>query len=64
MTTRLFHAIIVCGSALSALPLACGSEPLANESPEHHANTPADAGVADETLKTRCKLADGSCAER
>src|SRR5690349_4034928 len=62
MTTRLFHAIIVCGAALSAVPLACSSEPLVADRGEDESVTPKDAGVAD-GRENRCKLADGGCAE-
>ena len=63
MTTRLFHAIIVCGAALSAVPLACSSEPLANDSTKSETGTPTDAGVTDGNHENRCKLPDGGCAE-
>lgn len=58
MTTRLFHAIIVCGAALSAVPLACGEAPSPRGSFENE-----DAGVADPNSEDRCKLSDGGCAE-
>lgn len=63
MTTRLFHAIIVCGAALSAVPLACGGERNMNDWAENETGTPADAGVADGSSENRCRLADGGCAE-
>lgn len=62
MTSRLFHAIIVCGAALGMAPLACGadSEHGAGDEPGMPAT---DAGTADGNVEDRCRLADGGCAE-
>jgi len=63
MTTRLFHTIIVCGAVLGTVPLACGAETGARDSAGDDEQLPRDAGVSDAELETRCKLADGGCAE-
>ncbi|HEX5100775.1 MAG TPA: hypothetical protein VFV94_14795 [Polyangiaceae bacterium] len=68
MRTRLFHTLIVCGAALTALPLGCASD--SNDDTGGHGGTaasPADAAGAAGSSTTspgeRCLLPDGSCNE-
>jgi hypothetical protein len=64
MTTRLFHAIIVCGAALGMVPLACGAEAEAEHGKADEAGAATtDAGAPDGNVENRCRLADGGCAE-
>ena len=64
MHTRLFHTLVVCGTALGAVPLACAADP------DGHAGarpgTEAAGGQAESSepeRAARCLAPDGGCNE-
>jgi hypothetical protein len=65
--TRLFHTLVVCGSALGALSVACASDAdddLNAESAELYPDAAgADAGASRAADGGRCRAADGGCNE-
>ena len=66
MRTRLFHTVVVCGSALGALSVGCASDSDDGLSAEGTALYPDAAGgnAESETVEQdRCRAADGGCNE-
>jgi hypothetical protein len=63
--TRLFHTLVVCGSALGALAVACASDDGAGVGgTELHPDDAGDnAGAAGMMDEDRCRAPDGGCNE-
>lgn len=60
MQTRLFHAVILCGTALG-VSSGCGSLRESARGAEPRAYVPGGASIA--VHQERCRLPDGSCNE-
>jgi hypothetical protein len=63
--TRLFHTLVVCGSALGALSVACaGSDGAQVGGAElQPGETAGNAGTSETTDDDRCRAPDGGCNE-
>lgn len=63
MTSRLFHAIVVCGAALGASSLGCATDPGPGSNPSDAGLSGTDAGAGGDGVAERCKLPEGGCGE-
>jgi hypothetical protein len=66
MKSRLFHAIVVCGASLGAVPLGCAADAgldSQTRNADEAGGSETDARAPDRKLADRCFLPDGGCNE-